>query len=521
MRLSLNNFDFSDIYDLIGQETLSFADKVFEYYSFDAKMINEDLPEAKNCYNPVVASFIKMIEELKTQKSKVLIIGDYDCDGIAATVIFSRLLNYLGITNNYLIPSRIKDGYGISTAHVKMAASYHFDVIVTLDNGIVAYDAIALAKKYGLRVMVIDHHQFTKLPDADTVVHPDLLPEGFNNLCTAGLCFVLSTFFYDDDYSKQLAMVATIADVMRVTGYNRRLLREGLLLFDQKTNTPLHRLIKRQKNYSYNDIAFQLIPKINAVSRMDHLANVNHLVKYLRTADQIDDEAAEKIVKINELRKTRSKAMTDTARQMIRGNDEVILIKNEEFLEGLCGLVAGNLTAEFNKPAIVLTANRTIYKGSARSITGIDLYDALVDFDRYAAFGGHKKALGLSVEKDHYHAFQHYVSHLHLVYKPQKNRLIYLDFKDLNCDDLALLVSLAPFGEGFPEPTFFIDHPQIVKCFMIKGMYPKYTLTNNVEAIGFDQRLYQKNVRAIIGKLAVNSFGITKKINISIEEIVL
>ena len=200
---------------------------------------------------------------------------------------------------------------------------------------------------------------------------------------------------------------------------------------------------------------------------------------------------------------------------------QIYLIKNEEFLEGLCGLVAGNLTAEFNKPAIVLTANRTIYKGSARSITGIDLYDALVDFDRYAAFGGHKKALGLSVEKDHYHAFQHYVSHLHLVYKPQKNRLIYLDFKDLNCDDLALLVSLAPFGEGFPEPTFFIDHPQIVKCFMIKGMYPKYTLTNNVEAIGFDQRLYQKNVRAIIGKLAVNSFGITKKINISIEEIVL
>lgn len=521
MRLSLSNFDFSDIYDLIGQQTLSFADKVFEYYSFDARKIDDDLPQTKDCFCKTVEQFVKMIEEIKKEKQKVLLIGDYDCDGVASTVIFSRLLNHLGISSNFLIPSRIKDGYGISLANVKMAANYNFDVIVTLDNGIVAYEAIALAKKSGIKVMVIDHHKFTQLPCADAVVHPDFLPEGFSGLCTGGLCYALSSFFYDDDYSKQLAMVATIADVVPVTGYNRRLLKEGLTLFDRKVDTPLHRLVKRQKNYSYNDIAFQLIPKINAVSRMDHLANVNHLAKYLKTTDEIDDDAADKITRINELRKTSSKAMTDLARRMISRNDEVILVKNEDFLEGLCGLVAGSLTSEFNKPAIVMAANKSVYKGSARSIDGIDLYEALSGFDRYASFGGHKKALGLSVEKENFGAFQRYVSQLNLIYQPPKNRLIYLDFNDLNCDDLNLLVSLAPFGEGLSEPTFFIDHPQILKCFMIKGMYPKYTMANNVEAIGFDSRLYQKDIRAIIGKLSLNSFGITKKINISIEEIVI
>ena len=135
MQLSLSNFDLEDLY------SLSYANTALSFKDLDLEILTKEY-DYKSAYNEVIREFMALMQEIKENNYKVLIVGDYDCDGISATVIFSRLLNHLKITNNYIIPSRVKDGYGLSLKHVKSAIDYDFDVLVTLDNGIVAYDEI-------------------------------------------------------------------------------------------------------------------------------------------------------------------------------------------------------------------------------------------------------------------------------------------------------------------------------------------------------------------------------------------
>ena len=522
MQLSLSNFDLEDLYSLSYANTaLSFKDKVFGFYKdLDLEILTKEY-DYKSAYNEVIREFMALMQEIKENNYKVLIVGDYDCDGISATVIFSRLLNHLKITNNYIIPSRVKDGYGLSLKHVKSAIDYDFDVLVTLDNGIVAYDEIAYAKKHSLKVLVIDHHRFDKLPKADLVVHPAFLKKGFDNLCTGGLVELLSRFYYRDAYNEMLAMCATLADASQVTGYNRQILKEGLRAFCDKQDTPLHLLIKKQKVYTYSDISFKLVPKINAVSRMDPLANVNHLVRYLKDTENINKEQAENITKINELRKLNTQKMADYAAKHVDASKEVILIKSTEFMEGLCGIIAGNLASRYHKPSIVLSDNGNTLKGSARSVNEVDLFDILKDYAAYESYGGHKMAIGLTLAKENYHDFKYFIDHLKPSYHFEKKPLIYLEPDELSVENVRFLSTLAPFGEGLSEPTFYIAHPEILKCFKIQGKYPKYTLKDNVEAIGFDERLYKNGIKALIGKLSLNEFAIVPKINISLEEIVI
>lgn len=519
MKLLSKNCNLESKYYLIDDQTLSFKDKVLKYLDIDEKpQVLDNLMISGN----EVELFKKRLDEAYKNNEKVLLVSDYDCDGVLSLAIMKRLLDRLKIKANYYIPSRIKEGYGINQDIVKMAKNYNFDLIITLDNGVVAKDAINLALEYDIDVMVVDHHEYIDRPNVKALIHPKVLSDEFKGLCTGGLSYFISKLYYQDEYLNILAMITTLADVCVVLNANRKILIDGLNYLNQNPSKylPIYNLEKKS-NYSFEDISFKIIPKINAISRMDHLTNINILAKYFIELENNNFDTALQINHINDMRKDLTSKMTNKANALIE-NKAIELIYDDSFHEGLCGLIANQLVNEINRPCIVLGNNHDILKGSGRAVDGFDIHDYFKDFkDEFNSFGGHKKAIGLSIKKDKLDDLKEYINNHPLNIEDSLIKLIKIDEDDLTLENIEFLDSLKPYGEGLKEPLFYIDNVKVVSKFIIKGLYPKYTLDNKAEAIAFNPKLNSDNIRGFIAKLGFNSFNNKKKINISIDEIVV
>ena len=217
---------------------------------------------------------------LSLKDKRFFIVGDYDCDGICATAIMKRLFDDLKIASNYYIPSRAKEGYGLNMRIVDTAADHGFDVLLCVDNGIIANEQLRHARERGLHTLVIDHHEYRDDPDCDAFLHPNLFDEKYADMCAAGLCALLSSSIREDDLTLVYGGLATLADMVQVLGYNRYLLNTMLSSLKSKDIYPISYLMK-SKDYDYETLSFEVIPKINAVSRMDDSLNVNYVVRYL------------------------------------------------------------------------------------------------------------------------------------------------------------------------------------------------------------------------------------------------
>ena len=518
---SLNRSNVHEYYEIIDDKTLSFKDRVLLLYGNEVNSINQlasiDLDDK------YISGFKNTIDEIIRKQSKVLIVSDYDCDGICALVIMLRMFEYLKVKVNYYIPSREKEGYGISAKIVKMAKDYRFDMIITLDNGIVALEAIELANQYNIDMMIIDHHKFSELPNVKTIIHPDLLDEYHHAMCTGGLMYVLSRSFYHDDYSLVLAMMATMGDVCEVKNANRYILTEGLKAInkDIAQTYPIMKLMKKNGPYTYDDISFNIIPKINAISRMDHMTNVNIIPKFLNDFDHHNLNTLNQIEEINQLRKAISNECANrlASRQF---DDDLVLIYEEDLIEGLCGLIANNLVNKIKKPVIVLTKSNGLIKGSARSIDGFDLHACLKAYhDFFVSFGGHKKAVGLSLQEEKLDSFKEMIKNTRVDVEVEKTKCVLISEDDLTFENLDFIKSLEPFGEGLNEPLLYLDNPKIIYKFMIKNLYPKYTLSSKVEAISFDSNMNYDDIKAMIGHAKIQFYNNKAKINFSIKQIVI
>ena len=273
-------------------------------------------------------------DKLLTLKDKhILIVGDYDCDGICATTITKRLLEHLGINNSYYIPSRIDEGYGLSEKIVSIAHKHHYDVIITVDNGVSATSSISLANSLGIKVMIIDHHEYVDIPDCYGFIHPNLLDKDFNKLSAGALCYLLSTLFYEDDYSLVLGGLSILSDMVGVLNYNRYLLKKMMNVLN--TSDMYQIKLLNGASIDYNSLSFNAIPKINAVSRMGYNANI--LVKYFLSDKDECIKLLDSINKINDYRKNETKSECDLALSMLNRKDKLALIVSSEFKEGICG----------------------------------------------------------------------------------------------------------------------------------------------------------------------------------------
>ena len=514
----LSRLEFDDQYEVISEGTLK---ERFVRYFKDVKAEDLKIDQKIDIETEASFHFKEELLKIKREDKRILIISDYDADGIMALSIMMRLLDHLKIKANYYIPSRSNEGYGISLANIKMAKEYGFDYIMTLDNGIIAHEAIGLARSSGIKTIVIDHHEFVTPVNADIIIHPAFLDDYHKGMCTGGLAYGLSKLFYDDPYSLVLAMIASIGDVVEVFRANRKIIIDGLNYYnsDELVASNIKVLANLNKEATAEDIAFKAVPKINALSRMDPLCNVNHYISYFKEG-KLDIAMTEKIIQINDLRRSKTNTMVKKAQKALN-DDGFIILESEDYLLGLCGIVAGKLAEEYKRPAIILSKDGQYYKGSGRSYGDFDLYGYLSTYkDSFIEFGGHQKAIGITLDDNGLGLLKDVTKDFKYEGTRQKIKIIRINEDELTLDNMAYIRSFEPYGEGMKKPLFYIDSPNIKGAYLIKGQYPKFSLASGHELFSFDKDMYGEIINGAIGTLDVSD-RYRSKITMSLKQIVL
>lgn len=496
-------------YKIVDYDDNNFLNRLLKFKGILNKkedLLNDNYIVDKN--QPALLAFKEAL--LANKDKKFFIVGDYDCDGITATTIIKRLFTFLKIEHNYYLPSRYKDGYGLSSEMVLTAYHNNFDAILCLDNGVSAFAALQKAKELKLSVFIIDHHEYSAAPDVVAFLHPFLLKDGYRDCCTAGLAYLLLSLFKEDELCLCYAGMGTIADVVEVFGYNRYLIKEAIKCLNANIAYALDVLKDTNAKYDEKLLAFQVIPKLNSISRLEGKANVNMLIPYLLADIKTIDKTAKQIIDINKLRKKLTKDMLVLAKtKEVKG--EVLCYIDKEFNEGLCGILAGHLASENYKPTICLAQKDDYLLGSGRSPIGYNLYEALFKCkDLFTSFGGHELAVGLKLPLANKDAFLTYLTSIKLVNTTQEEECLLIDEQDLNISNVAILEKLKPYGQGFKEPIFALKKPEVINKYLLKDLYPKFILNNNLEAISFCKEHFEKVGNYWLGYLERDKYKANK-----------
>ncbi|MGZ3766234.1 MAG: single-stranded-DNA-specific exonuclease RecJ [Mucilaginibacter sp.] len=384
-------------------------------------------PDLRHLHDPfLMADMERAIERIETAISsgeKILIYGDYDVDGTTSVAVVYSFFHKLYDNIEYYIPDRYKEGYGISTDGIDYAANNGFSLVIALDCGIKSVDKIAYANTLGVDFVICDHHLPGKeLPDAIAVLDPKRsdCEYPYKELSGCGIGFKLIQAYAEkndipfEEVACYLDLVAISigCDIVHITGENRTLAYFGLQKLNSEPCTGVRVLMElagRTNNYSISDVVFTLGPRINAAGRID---DAKHSVALLIASDE--DDAREKGMLINVKnteRKGHDLSITDEALSMI-ANDAIMVgrkstvVFNENWHKGVIGIVASRLTEKYYRPTIVLTRSNGHVAGSARSVFGYDLYEALCECkDLLIQFGGHKYAAGLTLHPENVEAF--------------------------------------------------------------------------------------------------------------------
>lgn len=366
---------------------------------------------------------IERIDKALKNKEKILIYGDYDVDGTTSVALAFSFFNQFTSDIEYYIPDRHKEGYGISTVGIDYAKAKDFSLIIALDCGIKSVDKIAYANDLGIDFIICDHHlPGEDLPAAVAVLDPKRsdCPYPFKELAGCGIGFKLAQAYCiahnlpAEQYERyiDLVMVSIAADIVPVEDENRILAYHGLIKLNTNPCMGLKALMEisgKNKDYTLTDVIFSLAPRINAAGRMDH---ANQAVKMLLCTERGLAEEQSLFINIqNTDRKTSDQSITAEALALI-GECEVLINKkttvvyHEDWNKGVIGIVASRLTEKYYRPTVVFTKSNGMLTGSARSVAGYDLYEALLNCqDLMVQFGGHKFAAGLTIKPENIDVF--------------------------------------------------------------------------------------------------------------------
>ncbi len=504
--------------------------KVLAYHQLSSEKIKQVLFD-----EPIQLSKAPCMEKAKlrllqamARKEKVFVGGDYDADGLCATTIMVDGLKRMGLDVGYYVPNRFKEGYGLSSATVKLAHEKGYRLIVTVDNGVTAFDAIETAKNCGIDIMITDHHRFDEEVTSDYFIHPSLLEEPFQALSGAGLAYqLIASLGFATDYHLVLACIATIGDVVELWDCNRSIVKEGLKVLRQRKFLSIELLWdKVEQVISETEVAYQIVPKLNAVGRLGDKYNVNMVVKYLLCQDEVQlRKMAYDITAINRLRKEMSIKQSDLIRQQT-SEDDFIILKDSRFHEGILGLVAGKLANDIKKPVLLFSQHETVCKGSGRSIPGFDMRQFLSDnFSDYLSFGGHSQALGLSISSDNFDEFKHIIKQQfsQLSLEPIVEEALVIEQSDVTVDSISSYYKLAPFGQGFSHPLMAIKEMETISSMKMKQLYPKYVWQvqqEKIEGISFDKDFMMiPSPTWVFGTLSVSQYQGNKKSVIQLKSV--
>ncbi|WP_027633874.1 single-stranded-DNA-specific exonuclease RecJ [Clostridium hydrogeniformans] len=455
-----------------------------------------DLNEAREFLNPSVKDLnppylledltkaVEIMRDSIERKEKILIVGDYDVDGVISTYILYRTLKTCGANVTYHIPHRITEGYGINVDIINRAKEEKVDLIITCDNGIAALEQIKHCKKLGMKIIVTDHHDIAfveennkrryVLPEADAVVNPKrndcMYP--FKKLCGAGIAFKFSEFLYETlgfspSYSEDLlefAAIATVCDVVDLIGENRIIVSKGLEKINNSSNYGLNALFEatglKGKDIGAYHLGFVIGPCINATGRLE---TAELSLKLLMSSSKEEGELyAKKLFELNKERQDMTSHGVERAIEIVEegsGDDKVLVIYIDDIHESIAGIIAGRIKERYNLPTFVITKAHEGAKGSGRSIEGYNMFEEMVKCKEFMEkFGGHPMAAGLSLKNENIDPLRRKLNNVCTLSEEDIVPKITLDMalkpQDIGLSLVKTLERLEPFGKGNSKPVF-------------------------------------------------------------------
>lgn len=499
---------------------------------------------------PNIDKALKRIHLAIDNNEKITISGDYDSDGVTGTSVLYIGLSYLNADVNWIVPHRLKDGYGISRLMIDKCIANKTKLIVTVDNGISSHESIKYANDNDIDVIVTDHHQFLsdELP-TEIVVDPYINEDyPFKSICGCMVAFKLLNVLIPnlqetEIYNELVALttIGTISDIMSLSGENRVLVSNGLNILQHTSNIGLNMLLEKlnlnEKELTSDDIGFGIGPCINAAGRLD---TAEIAVKLFLSDDNYEaNKLSTQLVELNNKRKDLQKEVLDNLQ--VDDNEYFIIVKLDEMPAGLLGIVAGNMVKKYHKPCFALRydESKNELHGSGRNIYDYDISKCITENLDIASGGGHMAACGVKLNYDNFEEFknrcnEHYSNWLSSKNEddliPTLNILCSIDFQYIDRKFVDNIIRLMPFGIDNEEPIFLTQMVYVKKSKVVgknKNAIQMTFISNGKEfkSIGFNDikdkylELNSPEYVNIVYKIGYNEWNGMKTIQLSLIDI--
>ena len=438
-----------------------------------------------------------------------------------------QMINY---PVSYHIPNRYTDGYGLTLKRSEEIVSNGFDLLITVDNGVTAFEGVEYAKNHGLDVLVFDHHQPSDtLPLANQILHPEVSHFGKTATSAGFVTFMFAKSYlgYFDYYLATLASISLVSDMMPLISYNRNLLR---LIIKEYENHPALAidLLKEKEPFNEATIGMRIAPKINAIGRLiDDDRYLSRTVEFFVSGDQqLLLNYNEWINAINNERKELTKEAVENSKEIDVEAPAIIGVISQK--EGVIGLIANNFVKKYHKPTIIFALDQSgdIYKGSCRSPEGFNVVNTFAKLaDLLEAYGGHAMAGGCSIKKENLPAFKDGFINLAKGFTATKEETkgITLYINEINFENYELIDSFSPFGECWPSPHFVL--PRIRVASLMYSRDSQHILTsigNSARLTGFyfsKENMSQYQYVDMVGTLRLSTYYNKTSVEFLINEI--
>lgn len=491
-------------------------------------------PDVDMFYNPLLMKGMSeataRINAAIENREKIVVYGDYDADGVCSAAILALFLISRGLDVFVHIPNRIGDGYGLNTDRLEKIIDQHIpDLIITCDCGISGANEVHFALDLGVDMIVTDHHEVSgEIPEC-VVVNPKQSDCGYpcKNLCGAGVALKLVEALSSRDEMLKyvdLACVATIADLVPLTDENRLIVQFGLKRLNEKRNQGLSILFDTLdlSRVVCSDIAYKIAPRINAAGRMGdayrafELLTLTDVGRLKQIVDEIERDNADRKRMCDEMF---DEAVGDLASEDLVHNRAIVL-SHPSWEKGITGILAARLTGEYNRPAFIMVkSGDDVYKGTCRSIDGINVHELLVACKDYLVeFGGHAQAAGFSIKYDCIEGFKKAVNEYltdfsYELFYPKLSYDMAIDVKDVRYDFVEALELLEPTGNGNARPLFRldVDAVKVAPCKSNKS-HVSVTLDNGFQMFAFNYsklsyQLLSPGIKTLVTELQTGNYG--------------
>lgn len=439
---------------------------------------NKDIYEFLNCsdsLNPFdfkdMQKAIDILNRSIKNSEKICIYGDYDADGITATALLYSYFKSKTQNVIYYIPNRETEGYGLNCHAIEKLNDLGIKIILTVDNGIAAYEEIKYANSLGIKVIITDHHSLPKrLPEAEAIINPcaeDWYEKG-KSFAGVGVAYKVVEAMENADSYLDLALIGTIGDSMPLFGQSRTIVKKGMQSISNSKIQGIKTLIQTLNlgtNIDSVDLAFKVVPRINASGRMK---TADTALKLLVSEDKAEcEKLCTYLEDLNILRKETEKEITLAVEEKIKQDSSkkfqnIIIVEGEDWHHGVIGIVASRITQKYGKPCILISYSRLdgLARGSCRSVEGFSIYEAISQCSKYLErFGGHTMAAGINLKLENIKGFSEAVLEISKNYDicfPKIDIDEQISGPLISTETLNQLECLKPFGSENPEPIFLV-----------------------------------------------------------------